>query len=255
MRSFLSKLSGWLYIRRPRLVCNSAIWDAGIRELKRRTHGSQRESGAFLLGRNKDDQKEILEFVYYDDIDQHALDTGIVKFAGNKLPKLWEHCRRRGFGVVADVHVHPAGYGQSSSDRADPVMPRAGHIAIIVPHFASAATRPGDNPEVGVVIVERLPIARPRSTGLPDRVEGGATSRRRQCRLSEGPNRKHDLSKACGARAKACATNKGCPLNSLFFDETFTQADRIGFNGRIAPRKCCFDCPDHQCPIELVQTR
>jgi hypothetical protein len=81
--------------------------------------------------------------VYYDDIDPHALDTGIVRFAGNKLPKLWEHCRKRGYGVVADVHVHPGGYGQSGSDRADPVMPRAGHIAIIIPHFACGDTRPG----------------------------------------------------------------------------------------------------------------
>jgi hypothetical protein len=45
--------------------------------------------------------------------------------------------------VVADVHVHPGGYGQSASDQADPVMPRAGHIAMIIPDFARRQTSPG----------------------------------------------------------------------------------------------------------------
>jgi hypothetical protein len=60
----------------------------------------------------------------------------------NRLPILWELCRKRGYGVVADVHVHPAGYGQSGSDQADPIMPRAGHIAFIIPDFASRETGP-----------------------------------------------------------------------------------------------------------------
>jgi hypothetical protein len=45
---------------------------------------------------------------------------------------------------VADVHVHPGGYGQSASDQADPVMPRAGHIAFIIPNYAAGKTKPGD---------------------------------------------------------------------------------------------------------------
>lgn len=143
MRSFLSRLYGWLRGARPRLTCDPAVWAAGTRELERRTLKASRESGAFLLGEDKGEHKQILEFVFYDDVDPHALDTGIVRFAGNKLPALWEHCRRRGYGIVADVHVHPFGYGQSASDRADPVMPRAGHIAIIIPHFARRETRPG----------------------------------------------------------------------------------------------------------------
>lgn len=149
MPSFLSKLFGWLFGRQPspppRLVCSSEIWRAGARELARRTQGGHRESGAFLLGKDAEDGgKQILEFVYYDDIDPHALDTGIVHFAGAKLPLLWELCRQRGFGVVADVHVHPYGYGQSPSDQADPVMPRAGHLALILPHFAKRGVMPGE---------------------------------------------------------------------------------------------------------------
>jgi hypothetical protein len=105
--------------------------------------GGKRESGAFLLGQPVGDLKQVLEFVFYDDIDPHSLDSGIVHFAGNRLPLLWEHCRARGFGVVADVHVHPCSHHQSRSDRDNPVMPRAGHIAIIIPDFAAKATEPG----------------------------------------------------------------------------------------------------------------
>ena len=144
MISFLSRPFGWLRGRASaRITCNAALWAAGMRELERRTLDGVRESGAFLLGYDRNGRKEIVEFVYYDDIDPHALDTGIVHFNGNRLPRLWEHCRARGYGVVADVHVHPAGYGQSPSDKTDPVMPRAGHIAFIIPDFVRGATAPG----------------------------------------------------------------------------------------------------------------
>ena len=143
MHSLLNRLVGWLLRPKPRIVCDPSVWAAGVRELEKRTLGARRESGAFLLGHDRGKLKEVMEFVFYDDIDPHALDTGIVHFSGIKLEKLWEHCRRRGYGVVADVHVHPGGYGQSSSDQANPVMPRAGHIAFIIPHFARRETQPG----------------------------------------------------------------------------------------------------------------
>ena len=143
MPSWLSRLIARLYRSKPAIICDESIWRAGVRELRKRTRNGRRESGAFLLGVNTKDGKRILEFVFYDDIDPCALDTGIVHFSGNRLPKLWEHCRKRGYGVVADVHVHPSGYGQSMSDQADPVMPRAGHIAMIVPDFATQGTEPG----------------------------------------------------------------------------------------------------------------
>jgi len=143
MQSSPSKLSGSPITGDPRLRCRRSLWTAGVRELERRTLAGRRESGAFLLGHDRGKHKEIVEFVFYDDIDPDSLRTGIVRFAGNKLPLLWEHCRKRGYGVVADVHVHPLGYGQSPSDQADPVMPRAGHLAIIIPHFARRETEPG----------------------------------------------------------------------------------------------------------------
>jgi hypothetical protein len=144
MRSFLNTLLGWLGLTPPRLRCRRQVWDTGVGELARRTLGERRESGAYLLGRPRSDgSREILEFVFYDDIDPTALATGIVTIRQTALPRLWELCRARGYGVVADVHVHPAGYGQSESDQANPVMPRAGHIALILPDFARNDPRPG----------------------------------------------------------------------------------------------------------------
>lgn len=151
MPLFLSRLFGWLAGHRARLVCDPAVWVAGVTELKRRTLHGTRESGAFLLGRDHGQSKEILDFIYYDDIDPHSLDSGIVEFAGNNFPKLWEICRKLGYGVVADVHVHPGHFAQSPSDRANPVIPRAGHLAIIIPDFAGRATNPG-----GIGIYEYL---------------------------------------------------------------------------------------------------
>jgi hypothetical protein len=144
MHWLLNTLLGWLGLKPPRLRCRRSVWDAGVAELAKRTLGGRRESGAYLLGRERPNGgKDILEFVFYDDIDPEALATGIVTIRQTALPRLWELCRLRGYGVVADVHVHPAGYGQSASDRANPVMPRAEHIALILPNFARTNPMPG----------------------------------------------------------------------------------------------------------------
>jgi hypothetical protein len=156
MRSFLNKLLGWLLGPPPRLRCAQAIWQAGVLELARRTLGGQRESGAYLLGVDLPaGGQRILEFVFYDDIDPRALETGVVTIRQTALPRLWALCRERGYGVVADIHVHPGGYGQSSSDMANPVMPRAGHVAMILPNFAQARCEPG-----GIGIYEFLGASR-----------------------------------------------------------------------------------------------
>jgi proteasome lid subunit RPN8/RPN11 len=144
MASPLTRLLGWLLGPPPRLRCNRSIWADGVRQLERRTRGGRQESGAYLLGTElPDGGRRILEFVYYDDIDPRALETGEVTIRQTALPRLWELCRRRGYGVVADVHVHPGSCRQSGSDMASPVMPRAGHIAMILPDFARGAPEPG----------------------------------------------------------------------------------------------------------------
>lgn len=141
MASLISTLARIAFGRPPELVCRRDVWQAGVAELRRRTHG-RREAGAFLLGR-QGTRREIAEFVFYDDVDPQALATGIVEIDGRRLGALWAHCRAAGLTVVADVHVHPFGYGQSESDQANPIIAEIGHIAIILPDFAAKATSPG----------------------------------------------------------------------------------------------------------------
>ncbi|GLS37305.1 hypothetical protein GCM10010869_28980 [Mesorhizobium tianshanense] len=140
MASLIATLARSVFGPAPEILCEDAIWRLGIAELHRRTYG-RRESGAFLLG-SKGKARRIEEFVYYDDIDPHALDTGIIVIDGRCLGDLWVHCRKTGRDVVADVHVHPGGFGQSASDKANPVMAEIGHIAFILPNFAARATTP-----------------------------------------------------------------------------------------------------------------
>jgi proteasome lid subunit RPN8/RPN11 len=97
---------------------------------------SVRESGAFLLGPPGDDRR-VSSIVFYDQIDPHAFDTGIIVIDGACIADLWAICRRTGLAVVADVHTHPGGAGQSESDRRHPMIAEPGHIAMIIPNFAA----------------------------------------------------------------------------------------------------------------------
>jgi hypothetical protein len=127
---------------RPKLVCGAQLWHQGVDELHRRTHGVH-ESGAFLLGVTSQGVRTIQQFLYYDDVDPECFRNGIVEFDGRKFGQVWEMCRKLSMEVVADVHVHPGGYGQSSSDRHNPMIAEAGHLALILPHFAARAHMPG----------------------------------------------------------------------------------------------------------------
>ena len=141
MASLIATLARSVFGPRPEILCNTAVWCAGVKELKRRA-GGQRESGAFLLG-SIGKVRRIEEFVFYDDIDPNALRNGIVEIDGRQLGDLWVHCRKTGRPVVADIHVHPRDFRQSDTDRANPIMAEEGHIAIILPYFAAQATSPG----------------------------------------------------------------------------------------------------------------
>ena len=141
MASSIATLARRIFGPPPEILCSARVWRAGVAELRRRA-GGRRESGAFLLGSNGKTRR-IEEFVFYDDIDPNALRTGIVIIDGRWLGDLWRHCRKTGRVVVADVHVHPGGFGQSASDRANPVIAEVGHVAMILPHFAARETRPG----------------------------------------------------------------------------------------------------------------
>lgn len=132
--------------RAPRLVCSRRAWLEGVNELHRRTRG-RRESGAFLLGNVEGDVRQIRQFLYYDDIDPTCFNRGIVEFDGSKFGLVWEKCRQLNMSVVADVHVHPKGYGQSPTDRHNPMIAEAGHLALILPDFAGNSCMPG---EIGI---------------------------------------------------------------------------------------------------------
>jgi proteasome lid subunit RPN8/RPN11 len=116
-------------------------------DLRCRGLNGVRESGAFLLGKRRNGRARMLDFVLYDDLDPHCLDTGIVSFDGRYFGALWEICKKRGVAVVADVHTHPGESWQSDSDRDHPMISRAGHLALIVPRFAASPVR---RSEVGI---------------------------------------------------------------------------------------------------------
>jgi hypothetical protein len=101
-----------------------------------------RESGAFLLGhRDGAGRCRVVYYLLYDDLDPHALNTGIVRLDGRHFGKLWDLCKARCVTVVADVHTHPGSSGQSTSDQAHPIIARAGHLALILPRLAAPPVR------------------------------------------------------------------------------------------------------------------
>ena len=122
-----------LWSPRHELSCSWFLWRRLLAALRERGLHGRRESGAFLLGRRRDGRARITEFVLYDDLDPHCLDTGIVRFDGSYFGDLWRICKERDLKVVADVHTHPTGSQQSDSDRDHPMITSAGHIA---PHCA-----------------------------------------------------------------------------------------------------------------------
>ncbi len=124
-----------------RVSCSWALWRRLLCALRERGKAGTRESGAFLLGERQGGPARISDFVLYDDLDPHCLDTGIVRFDGRYYDDLWRLCRDRGMSVVADVHVHPAGSYQSGSDRENPMISCAGHVALIIPDFAAPPVR------------------------------------------------------------------------------------------------------------------
>ncbi len=127
----------------PPLSCRAVLWRAILHELRERG-GGYREAGGFLLGvRDAAGRRRITEFLAYDDIDPTAL-QGMILFDGSKMDLVWKRCATAGLQVVADVHTHPGGYGQSSIDQANPMIPERGHIALIIPNFVDRDYGPGE---------------------------------------------------------------------------------------------------------------
>ena len=122
------------------LNISQSLWLKLLSDLRHRG-GYERESGAFMLA--KMGTREITSYICYDDLDETALETGIITFHATGFVKLWVHCQLNALTVVADVHTHPTDWtGQSESDRTHPMVAIKGHVALILPDYASPNSMP-----------------------------------------------------------------------------------------------------------------
>jgi proteasome lid subunit RPN8/RPN11 len=133
--SIKATIRAWL-APEHRLSCRFRYWKHIVGELERRGR-HRHEAGAFLLGTQRRDRFEVGETIFYDDLDPKAYATGACVLHGDAFAKLWALCREKRLTVVADVHTHPGAAIQSPTDKANPMIARAGHIAIIVPNYAT----------------------------------------------------------------------------------------------------------------------
>lgn len=119
------------------LNCPPRLWGTLIAELDRRGE-RQHEAGAFLLGETSQSRRTATDLIFYDQLDANAYSTGVCILYAPAFAALWTICRERGLTVVADVHTHGGAARQSLADKTNPMVARAGHIAIIVPNFAAS---------------------------------------------------------------------------------------------------------------------
>ncbi|OOW83423.1 hypothetical protein Xvtw_16525 [Xanthomonas campestris pv. vitiswoodrowii] len=119
----------------PLLEFRQRLWEELLAHL-RRQGGGVRESGAFLLGHKSEAMRTVTAFLPYEQLQVDALQGDYVSLNAASFAKLWELCGKKGLSVVADVHTHRFGAGQSRSDRENPMIALRGHVALIVPNFA-----------------------------------------------------------------------------------------------------------------------
>ncbi|MDE2599056.1 MAG: hypothetical protein KGL40_05485 [Rhodocyclaceae bacterium] len=119
----------------PLLEMPEALWKTLIEHLRTQGKGV-RESGAFLLGQKTDSGRIATRFLPYEELQADALHDDYVALSAASFAKLWNLCRAGNLNVVADIHTHRLGPGQSRSDRTNPMVALSGHLAFIVPRFA-----------------------------------------------------------------------------------------------------------------------
>lgn len=124
-----------------RLRLSRRRWRQMLAELETRGRHC-RESGAFLLGsRPRRGIPKVRHAVYFDDLEPGAL-NGAVHLTHAGYSALWEHCARLDAEVLGDVHTHPGKVvSQSGIDQENPLIAQRGHIALIVPNYATGRIR------------------------------------------------------------------------------------------------------------------
>lgn len=117
-----------------------------LTELRRRG-GGKREAGAFLLANAANAARAVAAVAYYDDLDPNSL-TGDITFGADGYTALGALCEAEQLVVIADIHTHPSRFVQQSRvDAAHPMVAIAGHVAVIVPNFATGTI---DQRDLGV---------------------------------------------------------------------------------------------------------
>lgn len=120
------------------------MWEEFLSELGRRGDGV-RESGAFLLAPPQwRSRRTVHRVVYFDDVDPESL-TGAITIRSGAFDALWTICAAEKMRVIADVHTHPSTWvHQSETDRTNPMIATTGHVAIIIPDFATRRISPSE---------------------------------------------------------------------------------------------------------------
>ena len=148
-RAFRSLLDWYrrLWPSRSLIQIDLDLWQEIVQELGRRSLGGSREAGVFLLVPREDGARRVVRAAYFDDLDPECL-VGNIHIRAYGFSKLWDLCDAERLRVIADIHTHPStSVSQSSTDRANPMIAREGHLALIVPH---QGTRPVQARDAGV---------------------------------------------------------------------------------------------------------
>ncbi len=127
----------------PLLEISAELW-GGLMDHLRNQGRCVRESGAFLLGRINSSGRHVTGFLPYEELQADALQEDYVSLSSASFSKLWAICQEHGLSVVADIHTHRLGPQQSHSDKTNPMVALAGHVAIIVPRFAQGKIQLND---------------------------------------------------------------------------------------------------------------
>lgn len=127
----------------PAVEFAPGVWNALMEDLRVRGQG-RRESGAFLLAGADAATPVITSWLPYDELAPESLAYAYVRLESEAFTRLWTFCAEEQVKVVADIHTHPTGPGQSASDKKYPMVAFAGHVALIAPWFAQRSPTPYD---------------------------------------------------------------------------------------------------------------